>query len=86
MKISRIITVFLFILIGLVIRFPFFGSDLVAQKHLNYETLHELFFEWRKFEKPPLLNGAPDYTKSQFRKRQSNFKQIQKKLQGIDTI
>ena len=86
MKISRIITVFLFILIGLVIRFPFFGSDLVAQKNLNYETLHELFFEWRKFEKPPLLNGAPDYTKSQFRKRQSNFKQIQKKLQGIDTI
>ena len=58
MKISRIITVFLFILIGLVIRFPFFGSDLVAQKNLNYETLHELFFEWRKFETPPLLNGA----------------------------
>ena len=40
MKISRIITVFLFILIALVIRFPFFGSDLVAQKNIKYENLN----------------------------------------------
>ena len=36
-----------------------------GQSYNNYEDLHELFFEWRKFENPPLLNGAPDYTKSE---------------------
>ena len=56
-----------------------------GQSYNNYEDLHELFFEWRKFENPPLLNGAPDYTKSQFRKRQKSFKTIEKQLSDIDT-
>ena len=85
MKIFRIFTVSLFVFFLLGIRFPAFQGDLIAQSNSNYESLHELFFEWRKFEKPPLLNGAPDYTKSQFRKRQSNFKRIEKKLHAIDT-
>ena len=84
MKIFRIFTVSLFVFFLLGIRFPAFQGDLIAISNSNYESLHELFFEWRKFEKPPLLNGAPDYTKSQFRKRQSNFKRIEKKLHAID--
>ena len=72
MKINKSVTIFLFCAIVLAIRF----SSVFAQKTNNYETLHELFFEWRKFENPPLLNGAPDYTKSQFRKRQKSFKSI----------
>ena len=81
MKINKSVTIFLFCAIGLAIRF----SSVFAQKTNNYETLHELFFEWRKFENPPLLNGAPDYTKSQFRKRQKPFKSIDNRLSDIDT-
>ena len=65
----------------IVIRFP----SLLAQNTNNYEDLHALFFEWRKFENPPLLDGAPNYTKSQFRKRQKTFKLLEKKLSEIDT-
>ena len=81
MKINKSVTIFLFCAIGLAIYFP----SVFAQKTNNYETLHELFFEWRKFENPPLLNGAPDYTKSQFRKRQKSFKSIDNRLSDIDT-
>ena len=81
MKINKSVTIFLFCAIGLAIRF----SSVFAQKTNNYETLHELFFEWRKFENPPLLYGAPDYTKSQFRKRQKPFKSIDNRLSDIDT-
>ena len=81
MKINKSVTIFLFCAIGLGIRSP----SVFAQKTNNYETLHELFFEWRKFENPPLLNGAPDYTKSQFRKRQNGFRRIEKILSNIDT-
>ena len=32
----------------------------------NYQDLEKLFVEWREFEKPPLKDGAPDYTKETF--------------------
>ena len=51
----------------------------------NYEDLQTLFKDWRAFESPPLLNGAPDYTKRQFKKRQRPFKALQKRLAKIDT-
>ena len=55
------------------------------QENDSYESLVALFKEWRAFENPPLLNGAPDYTKETFEKRWPEFKLIQDKLQGIDT-
>ncbi len=58
---------------------------LAGQTPGNYNDLQALFQEWRAFEKPPLLNGAPDYTKRQFRKRQRPFKVLQKRLVAIDT-
>ena len=51
----------------------------------NYEDLQTLFKDWRAFESPPLLNGSPDYTKRQFKKRQRPFKALQKRLATIDT-
>jgi hypothetical protein len=51
----------------------------------RYEDLESLFKKWRDFEKPPLLNGAPDYTKETFNKRWPSFKALQEQLQGIDT-
>ena len=46
----------------------------------SYEDLVQLFREWRAFEKPPLREGAPDYTAATFEKRWPEFKNIQAKL------
>lgn len=51
----------------------------------KYKSLQSLFKEWRQFEVPPLNNGAPDYSTSAFRKRLSEFKSLQNKLNQIDT-
>ncbi len=50
----------------------------------SYEDLVSLFHEWRSFENPPLLNGAPDYTVETFEKRWPEFKKLQNKLHAID--
>ena len=63
------------------------NNALFAQnKSKNYTTLVELFTQWRIFEQPPLLNGAPDYTVASFNRRQPNFIQLRKKLLSIDTV
>ena len=51
----------------------------------NYSELVRLFKEWRVFEKPPLLDGVPDYTIETFEKRWPKFKKLQSGLQSIDT-
>ena len=32
----------------------------------SYDALVELFEDWREFERPPMLDGAPDYTAERF--------------------
>jgi len=51
----------------------------------SYVDLEKLFLDWRNFENPPLLNGAPDYTKSQFKKPQNTFYSLKNRLMSIDT-
>jgi len=51
----------------------------------SYDDLVGLFKEWRTFEKPPLRDGAPDYTKETFEKRWPTFKELQNQLKAIDT-
>jgi len=51
----------------------------------SYDDLVALFKSWRTFEKPPLLDGAPDYTKATFEKRWPEFKELQVQLKAIDT-
>lgn len=51
----------------------------------DYQNLVALFKEWRAFEKPPLRDGAPDYTAETFEKRHPEFKKLQAKLLAIDT-
>ena len=59
---------------------------LIGRSPDNYSDLQTLFQDWRAFESPSLLNGAPDYTKRQFKKRQQPFKTLQKRLADIDTL
>lgn len=56
-----------------------------TQTDRNYNTLTQLFHEWRAFETPPLRNGAPDYTAKTFTDRHPKFKQLQEQLMQIDT-
>ena len=50
----------------------------------GYEALETLFMQWRAFEQPPILDGAPDYTSNTFAVRYESFKQFQQKLTAID--
>jgi hypothetical protein len=50
----------------------------------NHESLVALFKEWREFERPPMLYGAPDYTKKTFAKRYESFKKYRQRLDDID--
>jgi hypothetical protein len=51
----------------------------------NNPQLVKLYKEWRAFEKPPLREGAPDYTAVTFSKRLPVFKKLQAKLLALDT-
>ena len=52
----------------------------------KHPELVELFREWRDFERPPILEGAPDYTAATFERRQPEFKALQNRLLAIDTV
>ncbi len=50
-----------------------------------HEKLPDLFIEWRKFEKPPYINGAPDYTAEGFKKRAGDFEKLRTHFNQFDT-
>ena len=56
-----------------------------GQQPANYGQLVVFFTDWRAFETPPLLKGAPDYTAATFASRRPAFKTLQQKLSAIDT-
>ncbi|WP_436515203.1 hypothetical protein [Ekhidna sp. To15] len=60
-------------------------SKEIEKVSASYEDLTSLFAEWREFENPPLLNGAPDYTKETFDARQPEFEKLQTRLLAMDT-
>ena len=49
-----------------------------------YEDLLTLFADWREFESPPLLDGAPDYTAARFVARHDDFLALRARLQSFD--
>lgn len=51
----------------------------------DYADLVTLFKEWRTFEMPPKLEGAPDYRKATFNQRMSTFDQLRARHAAIDT-
>ena len=51
----------------------------------DHEKLSDLFIEWRAFESPPFMNGAPDYTAESFSKRADEFNNLRAHLQQFDT-
>ncbi len=51
----------------------------------SYEHLIALFEEWRAFERPPLREGAPDYTAETFASRYEAYMRLRVRLDDIDT-
>jgi len=50
----------------------------------TYKDLLVLFENWREFETPPLLEGAPDYTAATTARRQQQLKTYQARLMSFD--
>lgn len=50
----------------------------------TYTDLLALFADWRDFESPPLLNGAPDYTVAQFAARDDEFRVLESRLNAFE--
>ena len=74
--------IFIYIIISLI--FNPLKAD--SKKDPNsYNDLVDLFITWRDFENPPLMNGAPDYTKRRFDSAKNEFNSLQKRLEEIDT-
>ena len=77
---SRFVIFFLVLLFSCTLK-----SKETLNQTSNYADLEKLFLDWRNFENPPTLNGAPDYTKSQFDESQNTFKSLKNRLSNIDT-
>lgn len=51
----------------------------------TYPQLLALFQQWRAFEEPPRVNGAPDYTPATNARRLAGLRTMQGRLRAIDT-
>ena len=78
---------FLQLSIGAVLLSVFLGVSAAGasmQTTSGYKDLLSLFADWREFESPPLLDGAPDYTHEQFAARNADFVSLRARLDAFD--
>ncbi len=68
--------------IALCVSFLIFVSGTAAAS--THDDLVMLFKDWRAFETPPLLEGAPDYTAERFEARQPEYLELRKRLDAFD--
>ena len=60
------------------------GGPVAIADDNDYDALVELFEEWREFERPPMRNGAPDYTAETFDVRHADFVALRDRLHAFD--
>ena len=63
---------------------PLAGLAQEASNDKTYEELLVLFEDWREFESPPLLDGAPDYTAETTARRHRELSTYQARLESFD--
>lgn len=51
----------------------------------THEALVTLFREWRAFERPPIKDGAPDYSLAAFDRRRPAYEALRNRLMSMDT-
>ena len=61
-----------------------YSSNTIQDSSNNYDDLIDLFKEWREFETPPLLYGAPDYTDKRFNNDQKKYKELRNSLDQFE--
>jgi len=61
------------------------GDQAMANDSPEYRELVELFHEFREFETPPLVNGAPVYTEERMRTVREGIDRFRRRLRAIDT-
>ena len=59
------------------------GNAIMADTN-SHDVLVQLFADWREFENPPLLDGAPDYTAATFEARQPEYLELRQRLDAFD--
>lgn len=59
-------------------------SSAATASNSSYAELLALFSDWREFESPPTLNGAPDYTVERFAARHDEFLALEKRLDAFE--
>ena len=74
-----------FLRFSLIVSIVFAASSLYADEGADHDDLLALFADWRAFESPPLLDGAPDYTRGRFEKRHSDYLQLRERLEAFTT-
>ena len=77
---ARTIRVTLIVVVLFALGLPSLG----AEQGRSYQDLVSLFEEFLKFERPPLKEGAPDYTASTLGRKRRELKTFQSRLQAID--
>lgn len=61
------------------------ADEPLATKAAGFERLVELFEDWREFEQPPLIDGAPDYTPARMEKVHAGIADFRARLNAIET-
>jgi hypothetical protein len=56
----------------------------IEQPTSSYADLVALFADWREFESPPLLDGAPDYSSETFAARDDGYRQLRARLESLE--
>jgi len=72
------------LLITITIGTPAWSAAEDAMTRSSYQDLVALFEDWRAFERPPMREGAPDYTAQTFARRHRELKGFQARLAAID--
>jgi hypothetical protein len=60
------------------------SSPATSSTGSSYEDLVQLFEDWRAFERPPMLDGAPDYTAERFARAYEELAGYRERLNSID--
>jgi hypothetical protein len=71
------------IILTLTLMFAFTATAVAQQTTGKYPDLLVLFDDWREFEQPPLLDGAPDYTQATTARRHQQLATYQQRLNSF---
>jgi hypothetical protein len=74
------------LLVTITIVAPTLGAAEDAMTRSSYKDLVALFEDWREFERPPLREGAPDYTAATFARMHGDLKAFQARLAAIEPV